>query len=66
MSMTEFLDRYIQGERGSWFFTLELPGGVQISGGSFYMKQHARDNLLSKLVKFLDGEGEETNAQTTS
>lgn len=53
--MLEFLDRYIQGERGSYFFCIEPAWGVQIAGGQFFYKQNARECLQDKLIHFLDG-----------
>jgi hypothetical protein len=52
--MNKFLDRYIQGEPGSWFFCIELIWGRQISGGQFYRRSDARRALLNRLTEFLD------------
>jgi len=49
-----FLDRYIQGDPNHYFFLIEFPQGKEISGGLFYSKSQARDNLLEKLTKMLD------------
>jgi hypothetical protein len=52
--LNQFLDRYIQGERGSYFFNIELIWGRTISGGQFRLRSGARENLLLKLTNFLD------------
>ena len=52
--LNEFLDRYIQGDPNNYFFLIEFPQGKEISGGLFYSKSQARDNLLEKLTKMLD------------
>jgi hypothetical protein len=54
MTQNEFLDRYIQGAPGEWFFCIEIIWGHQISGGMFFRKQDARNLLLGKIVDFLD------------
>jgi hypothetical protein len=54
MSINQFLDRYIQGEPGYYYFQIELIWGREISGGQFHRKQDARNSLLSKLISFLD------------
>lgn len=54
MTMNEFLDRYIEGVPGSYYFCIEVIWGREISGGQFFYKKDARDMLLGKLVNFLD------------
>jgi len=50
--MQHFLDKYIEGEPGSYFFNIDQTKGL--SGGSFYLKTHARRALQLKLEKYLD------------
>ena len=53
--LNDFLDRYIEGERNSYFFALlDGEGQYMIQGGNFYRKQDARDCLLANLITFLD------------
>lgn len=54
MTMNKFLDRYIQGERGYYYFQIEIMWGRTIQGGMFSRKADARKLLLSKLINFLD------------
>ncbi len=54
MRMNEFLDRYIQGEPGGYFFYIEV-GHEQIQGGMFTYKADARQLLLNKILDLLDG-----------
>lgn len=57
MTKNEFLDRYIQGRLGNWFFEVELTRGRCIEGGYFDLKQDARDALLDEII-ILFGDGE--------
>ena len=53
--LNDFLDRYIEGEKNSYFFCiLDGEDNYMIQGGNFFRKQDARDCLLAKLVEFLD------------
>lgn len=48
--MTQFLDQYISGEPGYWYF--DICDGIQ--GGAFYRKTDARKALLNKIIAFLE------------
>lgn len=52
--MNKFLDRYIQGSPGAWYFEIEIVWGICIKGGLFHYKQDARNLLREGLVEFLD------------
>jgi hypothetical protein len=52
--MNEFLDRYIQGYPGHYYFTIEIMWGRNIEGGMFHYKKDARAALLNKIIDFLD------------
>jgi hypothetical protein len=54
MKLSDFLDRYIQGEPHNYFFQIEIMWGRNIDGGQFHYKVDARKALLSKLITFLD------------
>jgi hypothetical protein len=54
MSLNEFLDRYIQGDPGYYYFQIEFIWGRGIHGGYFHYKRDARKNLLNKLIQVLD------------
>lgn len=50
MTMTQFLDQYISGESGYWYFAL----CDEIQGGAYYRKVDARRALLSKIMELLE------------
>ena len=52
--MASWLNKYIQGERGSYFFQIELIWGREISGGMFLYKQDALSCLQTKLEIMLN------------
>lgn len=52
MTMTDFLDQFIDGEKGYYYFDFEV-GHTHIMGGAFYKKQDAREILLDKINRFL-------------
>jgi hypothetical protein len=56
MTMTQFLNRYIQGEPGEFYFQIDFTRG-QISGGYFFNKHDARKALLGRLIHLLDNSG---------
>lgn len=56
MTMNEFLDSYIGGGPGEYYFQVTAKDGYEINGGMFYRKQDARNLLLHKIINFLDGD----------
>jgi hypothetical protein len=50
VTKNEFLDRYIQGGPGNWFFQIDL----LIEDGYFYRKQDARNALLNRIITLFD------------
>lgn len=54
MSMNEFLNRYVQGRPGEYYFQLEHEYLGSFSGGYFYRKQDARLALLARIICILD------------
>ena len=48
-----FFDEFLQGQRGAYYFQIELTRGRQIAGGYFYYKAEARVELRRQLQKFL-------------
>lgn len=54
MTLNKFLDKYICGDRGFYYFQIEIIWGRSIEGGLFHYKEDARKLLLSKLTNFLD------------
>lgn len=58
MTPKEFVDNYIEGGPGNYYFNIEIIWGRSISGGSFYYKNDARNAFINKLMIFLnDPEG---------
>ena len=55
MTLNQFLDRYIAGYPGFYYFDIPV-GRKNIGGGYFSRKANARSALLHKLVELLDGE----------
>ena len=54
MTLTQLLDRYVQGGQGEYWFNIDVVHGHDISGGMFSRKRDARMALLNRLVAFLD------------
>jgi hypothetical protein len=54
MKMNDFLDRYIQGEPGGYFFDIEIMWYRNIQGGMFSYKAQAREYLLNRIITFLN------------
>jgi hypothetical protein len=54
MRIYDLLDRYIYGEKGYYYFDIELMWGRNISGGLFHRKDDARRALFNGIVRFLD------------
>lgn len=56
MKMNDFLDLYVAGSPGEYYFQITAKDGYEINGGMFYRKQDARNLLLNKIINFLDGD----------
>ncbi len=50
-----WLNRHIKGRKGEYFFEIELPRGITISGGFFSTKYLTRLAILRAVQNLLEG-----------